>query len=52
MNLVLLVLTIVIQPKKNCLFGAVTLKKNADIKKYGYSGYGTRFDRSRYEFLE
>ena len=45
MNLVLLVLTIVIQPPKNCLFGAVTLKKNADIKKYGYSGYGTRFDR-------
>ena len=23
---------------KNCLFGAVTLTKNADIKKYGYSG--------------
>ena len=30
---------------KNCLFGAVTLTKNADIKKYGYSGYGTGFDR-------
>ena len=23
---------------KNCLFGAVTLTKNADIDKYGYSG--------------
>ena len=23
---------------KNCLFGAVTLIKNADIEKYGYSG--------------
>ena len=23
---------------KNCLFGAVTLIKNADIDKYGYSG--------------
>ena len=30
---------------KNCLFGAVTLTKNYDIKKYGYSGYGIRFDR-------
>ena len=31
---------------KNCLFGAVTLfNKNADINKYGYSGYGIRFDR-------
>ena len=30
---------------KNCLFGAVTLAKNADIEKYGYSGYGTGFDR-------
>ena len=26
---------------KNCLFGAFTLAKNADIDKYGYSGYGT-----------
>ena len=24
---------------KNCLFGAVALTKNADIDKYGYSGY-------------
>ena len=31
---------------KNCLFGAVTLNKNADIDKYGYSGYGIWFDRS------
>ena len=30
---------------KNCLFGAVTLTKNADIDKYGYSGYGAGFDR-------
>ena len=29
---------------KNCLFGAVTLTKNADIKKYKYSGYGIGFD--------
>ena len=32
---------------KNCLFGAVTLAKNADIDKYGYSGYGIEFDRRR-----
>ena len=31
--------------QKNCLFGAVTLTKNADIDKYGYSGYGIGFDR-------
>ena len=30
---------------KNCLFGAVALTKNADIDKYGYSGYGICFDR-------
>ena len=30
---------------KNCLFGAITLTKNADIDKYGYSGYGIGFDR-------
>ena len=35
---------------KNCLFGAVTLTKNADIDKYGYSGYGIGFDR-RSSFL-
>ena len=30
---------------KNSLLGAVTLTKNADIDKYGYSGYGIGFDR-------
>ena len=44
MNLVHLALTLMILIK-NCLFGAVTLTKNADIDKYGYSGYGIGFDR-------
>ena len=36
---------------KNCLFGEVTLTKNADIEKYKYSGYGIGFDRrSRFSF--
>ena len=30
---------------KSCLFGADKLTKNADIDKYGYSGYGIGFDR-------
>ena len=30
---------------KHCLFGAVTLTKNADVDKYGYSGYRIGFDR-------
>ena len=30
---------------KKCLFCVVTLTKNSDIDKYGYSGYGTEFDR-------
>ena len=30
---------------KSCLYGAVTLTKNVDLEKYGYSGYGTGFDR-------
>ena len=30
---------------RNCLFGAVTLTKNADIDKYWYFDYGTGFDR-------
>ena len=30
---------------ENCFFGAVTLTKNADIDKYGYSAYGIGFDR-------
>ena len=37
---------------KSCLFGAVTLTKNADIEKYGYSCYGIGFDkRSIFSFL-
>ena len=28
-----------------CLFGAVSLTKNADIYQYKYSGYGIGFDR-------
>ena len=32
-------------PLKIFLFGAVNLTKNADIDKYGYSGYGIGFDR-------
>ena len=31
---------------ENCLFGSVKLTKNADIHKYGYSGYGIGFDRN------
>ena len=31
--------------RKNSLFGAVRLTKNADIDKYQYSGYGIGFDR-------
>ena len=30
---------------KICLFSAVTLTKNTDIDKYGYSGYGIGFDK-------
>ena len=30
---------------ENCLFRAAKLTKNADIDKYGYSGYGIGFDR-------
>ena len=32
---------------ENCLFGAVSLTKNADIDQYKYSGYGIGFDRHR-----
>ena len=35
----------VYQTLENCLFGAVSLTKNADIDKYKYSGYGIGFDR-------
>ena len=38
--------TIISDPAlENCLFVAVTLTKNSDIGKYGYSGYGIGFDR-------
>ena len=30
---------------ENCLFGTVTLTKNADIDRYKYFGYGVGFDR-------
>ena len=30
---------------ENCLIGAVTLTKNTDIDRYGYSGYEIGFDR-------
>ena len=30
---------------RNCLFGVITLTKNTDIDKYGYSAYGIGFDR-------
>ena len=30
---------------ENCLFGAVSLTKNANIDRYQYSGYGIGFDR-------
>ena len=39
-------------PIKNCVFGGVTLIKNADIEKYKYSGSGIGFDgRSSFSFL-
>ena len=30
---------------EDCLFGAISLTKNADFDKYGYFGYGIGFDR-------
>ena len=30
---------------ENCLFGAITLRKNVDIDRYKYSGYGIGSDR-------
>ena len=33
-------------PTLNCLFGAVSITKNADIDKIKYSGYGIGFDRN------
>ena len=36
---------------KNCLFGAGTLTKSADIEKHGYFDYGIGFNRrSSFEF--
>ena len=35
---------------QNCLFGAVSLTKNADIDRYKYSGYGIGFDRHEFFF--
>ena len=36
---------------KNCFFGAVSLTKNADIEKYGYSGSGIAFaERTIFSF--
>ena len=36
---------------QNALSGAIKLTKNADIDKYGYSGYGIGFDkRSNFSF--
>ena len=37
---------------KSCLFGAVTLTKNADIEKYKYSGYGIGFDRRSSQMVD
>ena len=45
MDQVLLALIIMYPTLRNCLFGAVTLTKNADIDKYWYFDYGTGFDR-------
>ena len=37
---------------ENYLFGAVSMTKNADFDKHGYSGYGIWFDRhGRFSFL-
>ena len=38
--------TIISDPTlEKCSFGAVTLTKNVNINRYGYSGYGIGFDR-------
>ena len=34
----------------DCLFGEVKLTKSSDLEKFGYSGYGIRFD-ARSQFL-
>ena len=33
---------------ENCLFGSVQVTKNANIDKYGYSGYGIEFHRKAF----
>ena len=35
----------------NCLFGAVSLTKNADIDKCRYGGYGIGFDKGGFYLL-
>ena len=36
----------------DCLFGEVKLTKSSDPEKFGYSGYGIRFDaRSQFSLL-
>ena len=50
MNQVLLALIIMYPTLRNCLFGAVTLIKNADIDKCWYFGYETEFDRLCFSF--
>ena len=37
---------------KNCLFGAVTLTKDADIDKYEYSDYGIVFDIFHFQVVD
>ena len=44
-ELVLLAHTMMIANTKKALFDAVTITKDANIDKYGYSGYGIGFDR-------
>ena len=36
---------------ENCLFGAVSLTKHADIDLYKYSGYGIGIDRKGKVFI-
>ena len=36
---------------ENCLFGAVSLTKHADIDQYKYSGCGIGFDRKGKVFI-
>ena len=36
---------------KNCWFGATNIRKDSDISKYEYSGYGKTFDGKVNEIL-